>query len=373
VNDDFETVKVKLVTIIASFELGERIAADLRELGVGGYTRTKVNGWGRHGVREFGLIGGANVRLDSLVAPELAREILRSMAANFADSPLIALRRTSRPRKNHRLGQTSPSENRDRLRARDTGARARALARSRGTARAQSLRRGRNRCIAAPSSSVRVHPLHNRRIRQQIREQVAVVHHGLAQIFGVDLAAAARISECARGAVVLHHGRVLDGQVSDALIEMFRRVAAGAHHLVDELVGAGHGHGRIVDELRLNARPGRREARAIRRLQLLEPKVLHAPRARRKLPLRARRTAELGQPRDRTRGQNARAILRSATRARRRAITLPMITSATAPIAAMIQTMVVLFMAFASKFLCCRLRSNARAQRNRSFAAACMS
>jgi hypothetical protein len=89
-SDNFETAKLKLVTIIVSFEFGDRITAELREQGVSGYTITAANGWGRHGAREYGIIDSANVRIDSLVRPELARTILQKVAENFAGQALVA-------------------------------------------------------------------------------------------------------------------------------------------------------------------------------------------------------------------------------------------------------------------------------------------
>jgi hypothetical protein len=89
-SDGFETAKVKLVTIIASFQLGDRIASDLRALGVSGYTRSKADGWGRHGTREYGIIDSANVRIDSLVSSELALRILHAVVANFANQAVVA-------------------------------------------------------------------------------------------------------------------------------------------------------------------------------------------------------------------------------------------------------------------------------------------
>jgi len=78
-----ETAKVKLVSVICSFHLAEGIVDQLRALGVSGYTRTKVDGWGAHGTRKYGFIDGANVRIDTLVDVELAQTILRSVVASF--------------------------------------------------------------------------------------------------------------------------------------------------------------------------------------------------------------------------------------------------------------------------------------------------
>jgi nitrogen regulatory protein PII len=89
-SDGFDTAKVKLVTIIASFQLGDRIATQLRALGVSGYTKTKADGWGQHGTRQYGIVDSANVRIESLVRPELARQILQAVVANFANLAIVA-------------------------------------------------------------------------------------------------------------------------------------------------------------------------------------------------------------------------------------------------------------------------------------------
>ena len=88
--ENFEKAKVKLVTIVASFNVGDRICAELRELGVSGYTRSKVDGWGAHGARKAGFIDGANVRLETLVGAELADKVLRMIAARSADEAVVA-------------------------------------------------------------------------------------------------------------------------------------------------------------------------------------------------------------------------------------------------------------------------------------------
>jgi hypothetical protein len=89
-SDNIEIAKLKLVTILGSFELGSRIASDLRALGVSGYTKTKADGWGVHGSRQFGIVDGANVRFETLVAAELAHKILQTVAANFAGQAVVA-------------------------------------------------------------------------------------------------------------------------------------------------------------------------------------------------------------------------------------------------------------------------------------------
>jgi hypothetical protein len=85
------TAKVKLITIICGLELEQRVSTDLKTLdGIGGYTRMVAGGQGTHGARKFGLVDGANVRLEILVAPKYAGQVLELLEANFRDDALIA-------------------------------------------------------------------------------------------------------------------------------------------------------------------------------------------------------------------------------------------------------------------------------------------
>jgi hypothetical protein len=89
-SEPFETAKVKLVTIIAPYSLGDHIAGDLKTMGVGGFTTMKADGWGSHGPRHFGLVDGANVRFETLVSAELAREILERVLRECAHDAVVA-------------------------------------------------------------------------------------------------------------------------------------------------------------------------------------------------------------------------------------------------------------------------------------------
>ena len=88
--DAFETAKVTLVTIIAPITLSDGLLNDLRDIGVTGYTTSKVDGFGKHGTREFGLNDEPNVRIDTLVSAEIARTILGRMNARSAVDGLVA-------------------------------------------------------------------------------------------------------------------------------------------------------------------------------------------------------------------------------------------------------------------------------------------
>jgi nitrogen regulatory protein P-II 2 len=85
-----QTARVTLVTIIAAFELEDRLVQDLRRLGVRGYTLGKVDGRGLHGSRMAGLVDAPNLRLEALVDAQMAARILERIATRYVDQPLMA-------------------------------------------------------------------------------------------------------------------------------------------------------------------------------------------------------------------------------------------------------------------------------------------
>jgi hypothetical protein len=84
------TAKVKLVTIIASSELQDRIIEDLRQAGAGGYTIGRASGGGLHGPRLRGLWDTGNVRIESLVSTEVAERVLEQVEQAYGELSLIA-------------------------------------------------------------------------------------------------------------------------------------------------------------------------------------------------------------------------------------------------------------------------------------------
>jgi len=84
-----ETAKVSLVTLIAAFELQDRLVKDLHRLGVRGYTFGKVEGRGVHGPRMAGLADAPNLRIEVLVTGEVARGILDRVSSKYGEQPII--------------------------------------------------------------------------------------------------------------------------------------------------------------------------------------------------------------------------------------------------------------------------------------------
>ena len=105
---------------------------------------------------------------------------------------------------------------------------------------------------------------------QQGLDQRPVGRHGLALAFGVDRAFVGGDARGAGVAVVLDDLRVLDGDVFGAAVEVVDRVAAGAHDVDDQRVGAVHGLHRVVDEAALDVDPAVLEAVALLGLQVAD-------------------------------------------------------------------------------------------------------
>ena len=71
--------QLRLVTIVAEAVLEERLLRELAQLGARGWTIAHVRGEGSRGTRTSGLEGG-NVRIETLVAPDVADRILAHVA-----------------------------------------------------------------------------------------------------------------------------------------------------------------------------------------------------------------------------------------------------------------------------------------------------
>jgi hypothetical protein len=84
------TTKTKLVTVVAASELWDRLEADLRRLGVTGYTLVSASGRGGHGRREPSLLVTGNVRVETLVSAELADTIFGHLARTYPGRELTA-------------------------------------------------------------------------------------------------------------------------------------------------------------------------------------------------------------------------------------------------------------------------------------------
>ena len=90
---------------------------------------------------------------------------------------------------------------------------------------------------------------------QQFVKERPVVDHCLTHFFRARFTSLPSQRECASRAVILNDHRMIDRQVVRTPIEIFEGVATRSHDLRDELIGFGHGAGRVIDKARLNATP----------------------------------------------------------------------------------------------------------------------
>jgi nitrogen regulatory protein PII len=81
---------MKLVTVIATSELQERLIDDLRELGASGYTISTVSGGGLHGPRTRGVWDTGNVRIETLVPADVAAAVLERVVRGYEGLSLVA-------------------------------------------------------------------------------------------------------------------------------------------------------------------------------------------------------------------------------------------------------------------------------------------
>jgi hypothetical protein len=84
------TAKVKLVTIVLPSELAESFIHALRDLGVNGYTAVKAEGGGHHGRRVTGFVESANVRVEVLASPAVAKAIFAFVEKRYREDAVIA-------------------------------------------------------------------------------------------------------------------------------------------------------------------------------------------------------------------------------------------------------------------------------------------
>src|ERR1700712_1920352 len=90
-------------------------------------------------------------------------------------------------------------------------------------------------------------------------EQRAVMHEGSAARLRAHLLTVSGMEDRVRGAVVLHHGRMIDGDVGGASVEVLDRIAALPHPLDPQPVRLTQGIIGIVDEVGLHAAPAQSE------------------------------------------------------------------------------------------------------------------
>lgn len=76
---------VSLVTIVAETALKPRLAKDLKNLGVSGYTVTAANGEGSRN-RRVGDVDGGNVMIQCLASRDLSLAIMNHLEAEYFEN-----------------------------------------------------------------------------------------------------------------------------------------------------------------------------------------------------------------------------------------------------------------------------------------------
>ena len=77
-----KTVNLLLLTIIAEDELESRLVADLKRVGVRGYTIHQVRGEGAHGLRASGW-EGENIKIEVIVDTATAEAVSEHVAETY--------------------------------------------------------------------------------------------------------------------------------------------------------------------------------------------------------------------------------------------------------------------------------------------------
>jgi len=76
------TVPLRKVTIVAEGLLEDKLVRELRELGARGFTISETRGQGTRGIRAIDW-EGRNVRIESIVSPEVADALLAHVADHY--------------------------------------------------------------------------------------------------------------------------------------------------------------------------------------------------------------------------------------------------------------------------------------------------
>jgi nitrogen regulatory protein PII len=85
-----DTAKMRVVTIIATAELLERLERDVRLVGARGMTIAHVDGHGAHGAHRASLLDRGNVRIESIVAPKVADKLLERVVTHYEGQEIVA-------------------------------------------------------------------------------------------------------------------------------------------------------------------------------------------------------------------------------------------------------------------------------------------
>jgi nitrogen regulatory protein PII len=87
--ESIETAKVKLITVIAGEELLDGVEENLRKFAASGFTISRAEGRGHHGLRKRDFFSLANVRVEVLLRPAEAARLLEHLARVYHGRQLI--------------------------------------------------------------------------------------------------------------------------------------------------------------------------------------------------------------------------------------------------------------------------------------------
>ena len=84
-------IPAKIVKIVSVAEVRDRIAVELRKLGVSGFSIGSVDGMGFHGERRNDLFDTGNVEVTVVASAELAEKIMKWISAELDPNfPVVA-------------------------------------------------------------------------------------------------------------------------------------------------------------------------------------------------------------------------------------------------------------------------------------------
>ena len=83
--------------------------------------------------------------------------------------------------------------------------------------------------------------------------------HRLSQFFDADIFTFMTNSDVVSDSIILNHRGVIDGNVSNPLFEVRDRIAANAHHFLNQDVGIRYRRLGLIDKPRLSVLPGVRK------------------------------------------------------------------------------------------------------------------
>jgi nitrogen regulatory protein PII len=85
-----DTAKMRVVTIIATAELSERLERDILQLGARGMTIARVDGHGAHGAHRASFLDRGNVRIETIVDHKVADRLLEHVVKHYDGLEIVA-------------------------------------------------------------------------------------------------------------------------------------------------------------------------------------------------------------------------------------------------------------------------------------------